>query len=981
MLPLGHSTNLKRRIQFPVIGLAAALALGQCAAADSPFQVDAWSTADGLAQGSVIAITQTHDGYLWLGTVNGLVRFDGNSMTKFNVNNTPKLPDNVVNFLFEDSRSNLWVGTANGRLCAFRGGEVKQFDVSGAGGKVIFADEDASGVIRFWAASGNLVSFKDGKLEPHPAGYQTQLLDRAFHLRTPGKSGGVWRLQVDWLGQHERIQKFRGETPETEILEKDLGRCPWTPVLDRLPDGRFYDANVTAICEDREGNLVVGTHNDGIYWFDGRDGFNHISTDKGVSRNVVLSLYEDHEGNLWAGTDGDGLERISKQTFTLPAGSASDSAVAVAEDALGGVWTAFNVRGLAYALTNSIADFKLGATNNASSVCVDNRQQVWAGTRDEGLFRREADRFEPVGEAQPVGRQIFALFQSSGGKLWVGGNNKFASYDSQKWRFYSAADGLPPGNVRAFAEDGSSNLWIATDSEGILRFHDGKISTANAPVKDVSCLLSDREGVLWAGTFGHGLARYAGGRWTVYASGDGLLGDDIGYLMEDDFTNLWLGSYEGLVRIEKKSLADFANGTAKKIACRTFLTRECSVGIQPAAIRTRDGRLLFSTIEGLVAVNPADLRPNTNPPPVVIESVLVDDVPWNRGQLTATWPAALVLQPENQKLEIHFTALNFSAPKGAQFGARFRYRLAEHAQKKSALNWIDIGTERVARFPKLQPGDYAFLVQACNEDGVWNENGASLTVMVQPPFWRKPWFITASVLTLLGALGGAIYLISTAKLKRQLRVAQQKEAIEYERARIARDLHDQLGANLTQITLLGEMAESDKELPAEIEQHAQQICVTARETTRSLDEIVWAVNPSNDTLESLANYACKYAQDYFAMAGVSFRAELPPGLPPLPILPEVRHNIFLAYKEAVNNVVKHAHATEARVKLLLEQGQFVLSVADNGRGLGDLSKKQLRNGLKNMRRRLADVGGQFEIAPGVAGGTVVKLTVPVKNQA
>jgi signal transduction histidine kinase len=402
------------------------------------------------------------------------------------------------------------------------------------------------------------------------------------------------------------------------------------------------------------------------------------------------------------------------------------------------------------------------------------------------------------------------------------------------------------------------------------------------------------------------------------------------------------------------------------------------VGIQPAAIRTRDGHLLFATIAGLVAVNPAELRRNTNPPPVVIESVLVDEAQQKSGRLTATWPDAVVLQPDNEQLEIHFTALNFSAPKGAQFGARFRYRLEEQARKERAGNWTDSGTERVAHFPKLQPGNYTFQVRACNEDGVWNLTGASLAVTVQPPFWRKPGFITASVLSFLGALAGTIYLISTAKLRRQLRVAQQKELIEHERARIARDLHDQLGANLTQITLLGEMAETDKEVPAEIEQHAQQICATARETTRSLDEIVWAVNPSNDTLESLINYACKYAQDYFAMAGISYRAELPAGLPPIPILPEVRHNVFLAFKEAINNVVKHAHATEAHVNLQLEPGQFVLSVADNGRGLGDLSAKQLRNGLKNMRRRLTDVHGQFEVAPGAAGGTVVKLRVPVK---
>ena len=179
------------------------------------------------------------------------------------------------------------------------------------------------------------------------------------------------------------------------------------------------------------------------------------------------------------------------------------------------------------------------------------------------------------------------------------------------------------------------------------------------------------------------------------------------------------------------------------------------------------------------------------------------------------------------------------------------------------------------------------------------------------------------------------------------------------------------------MTLLGEMAEADKELPGEVELHAQQICATARETTRSLDEIVWAVNPSNDTLEGLANYAGKYAQDYFALAGVSYRAELPPQLPPTPILPEVRHNVFLAFKEAVNNVVKHAQATEARVKLQLEPGKFILSVEDNGRGLGDISGKTLRNGLKNMSRRLADVRGEFEIAPGAGGGTVVRFVVPL----
>ena len=302
--------------------------------------------------------------------------------------------------------------------------------------------------------------------------------------------------------------------------------------------------------------------------------------------------------------------------------------------------------------------------------------------------------------------------------------------------------------------------------------------------------------------------------------------------------------------------------------------------------------------------------------------------------------------------------------------------------KATKSNPPNVGGERVARYPKLPPGNYHFHVSACNEDGVWSDpNAVILTVTVQPQFWQTNGFRAAAIIFLLGIIIALVRFISTQKLKRQLQRHRQREALENERARIARDLHDQLGANLTQVTLLGEMAEADKDLPAEIESHAQQICATARETTRSLDEIVWAVNPGNDTLEGLINYACKYAQDYFALAGVRHRVDVPAQLPAVVLPPEVRHNVFLAFKEAVNNVVKHAQASEARVRLRLEPGQFILTVEDNGRGVGDLSGKNLRNGLNNMRKRMADIHGEFEIVPGDGGGTIVKLTVPISKSS
>jgi ligand-binding sensor domain-containing protein/two-component sensor histidine kinase len=934
---------LKRIIPF-LVGVAALLAGGlRLTAADSLFNVDVWGTADGLPQSSVIALTQTREGYLWLGTLNGLVRFDGNTFTRFTVNNTPALPDNRVVFLYEDSQTNLWVGTDTAGLCVIRNGVIQNFPDAANGDPVVGAFEDDLGKVWFGTKSGRILAASGGRLDPHPTMFPKSLFFLIAHLLVPGKDG------VSWLLQNGRVARWRGEK-----LEKDFGAAPWgnTPV--------------SAATTDVDGNLIVGALNAGIFWLDREGRWQTIP-----AAHAVLALAWDHEGNLWAGTDGGGLERIRKNLFQAPAAIHPWVAQSLAEEATGGLWVAFNGGGLSHWLTNTVTDYGIGAGGNAWTVLVDQHGQIWAGTRGEGLFRFMAYYFQPMLPAARVGKNIFVLYQTRAGQVWVGGENGLACVDGENWKFFSARDGLPAKPVRALAEDKAGDLWIGTEGGGLCRLHAGKISLVAAPVTDISSLLVDADDVLWVGTSGHGLARFGHG-WTRYSTRDGLSTDNIGYLVADPAGNLWIGSYEGISRADKASLNAVAAGTAKIISCRTLLTRECAIGAQPAAIRAPDGRLWFPTTEGLVSVDPAAVHPNPHPPPVIIESVQVDGVELKTDLLGSAWDAEIHLTPDNEQLEIHFAGLNLSAPKGLQSGARFQYKLAGRDK-----NWTDLGGERVVHIPRLAPGNYVFQVKASNEDGYWNDTGAAIRIQVAPPYWRKPAFLVSAALVGLAGLAGVIYLISTAKLKRQLRAARQKELIERERARIARDLHDQVGANLTQVALLGEMAEADKELPAEVEQHAQQISATARETTRSLDEIVWSLNSANDTLESLANYACKYAQDYFALAGVHFRPELPV-LPPTPIPPEVRHHVFLAFKEAVNNVVKHAQAGEARVKLELLPGKFLLVVSDNGRGVGDLAGKQLRNGLKNMRKRLAEIHGDCVIAPNAGGGTVVTFTVPLK---
>jgi signal transduction histidine kinase len=432
------------------------------------------------------------------------------------------------------------------------------------------------------------------------------------------------------------------------------------------------------------------------------------------------------------------------------------------------------------------------------------------------------------------------------------------------------------------------------------------------------------------------------------------------------------------MRAPKRALNDLADGKPTTLALRSYdsadglPTGECARGAQPAACISKDGKLWFPTIRGLVSVNPDALRPNTNPPPVAIEAVRVDGGLQGENSLRASPPKSITIPPHKQSLEIDFTSLNLSAPDTGLF----RYCLQPHID--AITNEVP-ATTRSVRYPKLPLGDYVFHVTACNEDGVWNQSGISLAVQVLPPFWRTWWFIGSETLLILATIVGLVHYISTQKLQRQVAGLRQQEALERERARIARDLHDQLGANLTQVALLSEMAEADKNLPEEVESHAQQIAQTARETTHALDEIVWTVNPSNDTLDGLINYICKYAQDYLALAGLKYRLEVPPQLPNTPISPELRHNVFLVVKESVNNVVKHAHASAAWLRLQSQPDQFVIEVEDDGRGVSATDWEKGRNGLRNMKKRMEDVGGEFVIGPRDGGGTKVKVVAPLKR--
>jgi len=983
-----------------ILRLIAACLLGggvlwPLAATALPYSVKVWGTEGPdearLPQSSVIAIVQSRQGYLWLGTLNGLVRFDGLRFTVFDEASTPELGGRKIVHLFEDSRENLWVGTDPAGITVIaKNGAIRHLDL-GRGrpeGQLAFACEDTNGVVWLNTKEGELARYTNNRLEVlngrcRPIitdnsgllwlGAGGNLLALSAAANSPAfvvnqtipvgrldfllasRRGGHWRLADG------RVTKWSGSPPV-----RDFGLYPWG------------NAAVTCACEDDEGNLIVGAQNLGLFWYDTSGRFTRITSADGLSHNTVLSLCLDREGNLWAGTDGGGLNRLKKKNFRVAESSQGLTLASVCEDRDGGLW--FGIfGGSLYFLRDGVAkpfELQPGLPNPyVRSVFVDRRGTVWAGTQLGGLFVQQGESFRRFAGSEGFG-PITAIFQDHRDRLWLGTQRGLVRWGDPP-ELFTQRDGLSDDSVHALAEDPQGRLWIGTEQGGLNCLQDGKFTSyrkqaRGLPCDEISALLADAEGRLWIGT-SSGLVRLYQGQWTPYTTGDGLAGNGIAYLLEDGQENLWIGSNAGLMRVAKRALNLLADGKVKSLPCRVFEegdglpTSECSQGSQPAACRARDGTLWFPTIKGLVSVNPAELIRNTNPPPVMIESVLVENEEQLTNQFDSGAALAVTIPPGKEHLEIRYTALNLSAPDRA----RFRYRLEGFDS-----SWTEAGNRRIASFPKLPPNHYDFHVRACNEDGEWNEVGRMLSITVLPAFWQKASFRTAVGAVLLVAIVGTVYFLSTQRLQRQLAVLKQQEMLEQERARIARDLHDQLGANLTQVALLGELAESDKDSPAEVAEHARQISQTARETSGALDEIVWAVNPLNDTLEGLMSYACKYAQEYLALANLRYRLEIPPQLPPATLAPEVRHNVFLAFKESVNNVVKHAQAEAVWIRVRLEARAFTIEIEDNGRGLSAEAETKGRNGLRNMRKRLADVGGAFAIGPAAGQGTIVRLTAP-----
>ncbi len=589
-----------------------------------------------------------------------------------------------------------------------------------------------------------------------------------------------------------------------------------------------------------------------------------------------------------------------------------------------------------------------------------------------GLFRITDEVVTHYGERDGLAdATISALHEDRKGNLWIG--TRAGLYHLSHGVFVSETN-AQSRSIWAICEDARGEMWFGGDA-GLCRTRNGTIENLSGdgrfPLESVSALYVDAEDNVWVGTRSDGLLRWSGERWERFGTQDGLYSMEILGIAEDHGW-LWMTSTKGIFRVRRHDLESLKAGGNRPVPCITYGKTEglesivCGNWAAPTLWRTTDDRMCFATTIGLAVIDAADTGVDLSPPPVYIEEAEVDRKP------VAANEGKLVVPPSRGELDIRFTALDLRAPEKC----RFKYRL-----DGLDSDWTDADTQRTAHYSNVGPGTYSFQVLACNKDGVWSEGGASLLLELRPHVWQTWWFRALALAALAGLVGGSVRFVTQRKMQRKLELAERRHAIERERGRIAQDIHDDLGSSLTRIMLLGQRAEKDFAENREIGVHLKKIVNFSRATIQAMDEIVWAVNPRNDNLDGLVSYLNEYAAQFFQDTSIRCRLQMPV-TSELSLGTEMRHDLFLAFKEALANVLKHSRASEVYVRVVNNDSTITITIDDNGCGFnpGTGQNGHHGNGLRNMRKRMDAVGGQMELTTSPGHGTRLRFLVRVTGQ-
>ena len=983
------------RLPFPA--LLSALALFASAASgwgraseDVPMSEDyvlrVWDLSDGLGDNHINSINRDENGYLWLTNLGGLFRFDGARIVHADDELAPGLGDYIPSLALGTKDGAVWVAMDRGGIGRIQDGRLRMIiapsshswpdqvasDLAEGTDGAVWIGVNNARVMRIDNAGETAVY---GLAEGIPAGRETRV--------GTAENGTVWVATTGGCAVFDG-GRFREIDPQAggarrPVLARSRSGGMWTSRGGKLlkydDDGRRLESiapdwfrnvsQINALLEDESGALWIGTLDFGLFCYE--DGtFQRVPT----SFTDIYCLKEDGDGNVWCGTWGGGLNRLSPRRFfmrQIQQGAPGEIVRSILEDSNKRFWA---VGRYGRVLRSSSLDLQTflpvplpGDDSRAITLgALGSDTGIWLGTF-RGIVRWEAD-FR--GE-RPTREPAVVVLPDENGVVWVGtetgpllrhAEGRIDAIDSVRM-------------VRAMAHDQQKRLWVGTEDGELFLKQNGRFEPVPAPPglakRTVRFILPDGDDTLWIGVLHGGLYRVRNGHIRrVPEAPKGVLrelrsllierraptaaGGPAGVAPDDIF---WIGTATGLLRTTRSAIDASLNAVSGKLellaigANEGVPNAEFSPGFQSGAIQASDGRLLFGTNLGLLEVPPNALPQRRPSGRVVVEEAVSGDLGYY-ASVKGSW----AFPPNPDVVRIRYTLPELSTPEQV----RFRYRLNGGAKEG---RWIDVGHQREITVVQPAPGAFRFEVAAAVGDGPWLPTTAAADFVVRATWWQTAPFRWGVVLSLIGLLVALARGIEMQRVRARIRRLEHEHAIERERARIARDMHDEVGANLTHIATTTRLAALDS--PSATGDHLKEIEAAARHTVESLDEIVWAVNPRNDTVAKTVEYVCKFAATFLSQTGVRPEIFAPEVIPDRRISAEARHHLFLAVKEAVNNIAKHSGARVARVEVTISRAHLRVVVEDDGCGFEAGHTDRFSNGLINMRERMGAIGGRCTI--------------------
>jgi signal transduction histidine kinase/ligand-binding sensor domain-containing protein len=997
--------QLKAAARCRAILLAVGWLFLSCVAKAAPqYAFQSWNTDNGLPHSSIVAILQTRDGYLWLATRDGLVRFDGVHFTVFNRSTSPEIASNQFTALYEDRNGALWIGTLNAGLMRYVHGQFTAYTTAGSRGDWVQAiSGDESG--RLWVLiHGRAFEWVDEHLVASRE--QTMQKETGISRGVTQRRGnaGFWSPDAAGLKFFENgsvtVFPWAGAIASKQIFgaAKDQQGRFWAatnrgavalngdttagnPGAEVCSPHSYISAFVNApraayACMDKAGSLT----------------FTDLVTGKqtpvtNAPRELLSNIlypvfYEDREGNVWIGTDGRGLYRMSQavvSSYSAQQGLPGPSVHPVYQERSGAIWVStwpFTLRRLQ---NGKVHDFsgKDGLAPFAQSIYEDRQNRLWVGAFDgdqrDGLRVFHGGHFElPPSALRNLGVAL-AIYQDSSGALWFGTENTVVRFQNGHARTFTTKDGMP-GGVEVILEDHAGNLWLGSNGGGLARLRDDKISIFTTedglPANNVRSLYEDADGILWIGTYDGGLGRLKDGHITRITTQNGLFDNGVFQILEDAHGYFWMSSNRGIYRVAKEQLNSFAEGRRDSIVSTAYgksdgmLSVECNSG-SPAGIRAADGTLWFPTQDGISIVHPGAVPSAAPLAAVLVESVYIDQHP-----VAADGGVKVAVGKDN--FEIHYTELTFLSPEQT----RFKYKLQGLDRE-----WVDAGTRRVAYYSHVPPGRYAFKVIAANRNGDWSRENDSFAVVVLPAFYQTWWFATICwVLALTLAIVAWRYRLMQLERAhaRQQEISRQLITLqETERQRVARELHDSLGQHLVIIKNLA-LVSLNKSADGGSLREVENISAEASQALAEVKEISYNLRPYQLDRIGLTKAVEGFIGKISRMTEIHFTTDIQDIDGALPKEQEI--NFYRIVQESVGNILKHAEATQITVTVERDAERVLLIISDDGKGFtpGTASGTGTGGfGLIGISERVQMLRGKSQVISAPGEGTTIKVQIPI----